>query len=110
MIVSVTMVKNLFTGFPFLKLELFQPLLNDYRFPSCMGALKGNAQKHPYSSVQRQGMITACHSRRAQFSIQMCSSAHLRKKRPRPKDLPYQSRSVVMVAEVFVIPDEEVSD
>src|SRR5262245_31453705 len=41
MIVSVTMVKNLFTGFLFLKLELFQPLLNDYRFPSCKGALKG---------------------------------------------------------------------
>jgi len=41
MIVSVTMVKNLFTGFPFLKLALFQPLLNDYRFPSCKGALNG---------------------------------------------------------------------
>jgi len=45
MIVSVTMVKNLFTGFPFLKLELFQPLLNDYRFPSCKGALKGITRK-----------------------------------------------------------------
>jgi hypothetical protein len=34
------------------------------------------AQKHPYSSVQRQGMITACHSRRARFSVQMYSSAY----------------------------------